>query len=395
MRVDNSQSLGGAATRYAVVGAGPAGLAAVANILQREGERTEVVWVDESFTGGRLSRFPHVPSNTKVSLFVRFAAACHPKRGEALPSVAGKLLKGGATLEAGCSLEWAWEMVVELTRLLQSVYADRLVLVQGYCHCISRDDAGHQWRVHISQPATGIYTVENVVLATGCHPKPGPDSATAQVLDSEALLCPGQIERLIGPEDVVGLVGSSHTAILILRNLIQLADPTVHIINFCRSPLRFAEYLADGRIKHDNTGLKGEAAEWARQHLLPLDQSDSTSVGFGGRLMRIAMPTPAAEQEAYAHWLPRCTKLVWAIGYERNALPTLTGAGDQSLAISSHDARGRLCTADGQPVAGLYGIGIAFPERVTDPSGECEDAVGLWKFMLTARRIFANDPYCG
>jgi hypothetical protein len=37
------------------------------------------------------------------------------------------------------------------------------------------------------------------------------------------------------------------------------------------------------------------------------------------------------------------------------------------------------------PIPGLFGAGIAFPERVVDPHGNEEYAVGFWKFMKFAQ----------
>ena len=35
----------------------------------------------------------------------------------------------------------------------------------------------------------------------------------------------------------------------------------------------------------------------------------------------------------------------------------------------------------GEKIAGLFGADIAFPERVVDPEGNVEYAVGLWTFV--------------
>ena len=52
-------------------------------------------------------------------------------------------------------------------------------------------------------------------------------------------------------EDTIGVFGSSHSSVLVLRNLLE--NPAVSlkkVINLYRS------YLPDGRIKDDNTRLK-------------------------------------------------------------------------------------------------------------------------------------------
>jgi hypothetical protein len=210
--------------------------------------------------------------------------------------------------------------------------------------------------------------VEHVILATGAHPKPGPFVPfKGAIVDPETLLRPSEIQ--LTAQDTVGVVGNSHSAVLILMNLSKLPSPP-RIINFHRNDLCYAEHLADGRIKHDNTGLKGEAAEWARNEM--------------SRLERVKLTD---EPAVYAKWLPECTHLVWAIGYERNTLPVIRDLSGGNVMVGDYDPEQRLLDTDGKVICNLYGLGIAFPERVIDPSGEQEQAVGLWKFMHTTKKL--------
>ena len=59
--------------------------------------------------------------------------------------------------------------------------------------------------------------------------------------------------------DTVAVVGGSHSAILVLMNLLSL-DPGPKVVNLHRSPLRYAEFRnggpPHGYIVRDNTGLK-------------------------------------------------------------------------------------------------------------------------------------------
>ncbi|KAG9703214.1 hypothetical protein KCU73_g18207, partial [Aureobasidium melanogenum] len=48
---------------------------------------------------------------------------------------------------------------------------------------------------------------------------------------------------------------------------------------------------------------------------------------------------------------------------------------------------GAFKNVDGKQIPGLFGAGIAWPERVTDPEGSVEWAVGFWKFMRYAKRV--------
>ena len=60
---------------------------------------------------------------------------------------------------------------------------------------------------------------------------------------------------LVSSEDTVCVIGSSHSAILVLINLLEMEDGP-KVLNLYRSPLRYAKYLPDGRIVLDNYGLK-------------------------------------------------------------------------------------------------------------------------------------------
>lgn len=102
------------------------------------------------------------------------------------------------------------------------------------------------------------------------------------------------------------------------------------------------------------------------------------------------MPDKLAEGQIYTEWLPQCTKLIWAIGYERNQLPDLVNNAGSPVMVESHDSQGRLCDDQGNTLNGLFGIGIAFPECVIDVSGDEGGAVGLWKFIKTAKGIFGD-----
>lgn len=109
----------GVPQKYAavVVGAGPAGLAIMGNILERK-LAGKVAWVDPVFQGGRVNRkYREVPSNTKVKLFQEYATAVEPFRNivknTPSPSPFSTLQKLDA--EKTCHLHHAGDMVQALT----------------------------------------------------------------------------------------------------------------------------------------------------------------------------------------------------------------------------------------------------------------------------------------
>jgi len=54
-----------------VIGAGPAGVACVGNLLEKIASTDLLLWIDPRFEAGRLSTYHRVPSNTKVALFCK------------------------------------------------------------------------------------------------------------------------------------------------------------------------------------------------------------------------------------------------------------------------------------------------------------------------------------
>ena len=182
----------------------------------------------------------------------------------------------------------------------------------------------------------------------------------------------------------VGVIGSSHSAVLVLMNLVRLAQsthPKLRVIWFSRSPhFKYAEQK-DGWILYDNTGLKGEAAQFAKAEL---DGDNLGSSESGKIIQRVdCSGGDEAEKEAISTWAPSCDYIVPAIGFQPVPLPKIRGA---STVVFNHETGGFEDDA-GKPILGIFGAGIAYPEKVTDPAGNTEYAVGLWKFMTFLKRV--------
>lgn len=118
-----------------VVGAGPAGLTVIGNLIEQNFER--ISWIDPSFNGGRLnSSYRGVPSNTKVKTFLDFAEALQCFKSKLLDAeaeeeeqtteskVADNTKAGAITAmraldnDKGCTLSYAADMVLLLTRIM-------------------------------------------------------------------------------------------------------------------------------------------------------------------------------------------------------------------------------------------------------------------------------------
>lgn len=123
-------------------------------------------------------------------------------------------------------------------------------------------------------------------------------------------------------------------------------------------------------------------AVWAKDNL---EEDKLPSSAVSKYLEKIAT-SREKEQEDYKKYLPDCTHVVQAIGFKKTQVPVLEKDGQKMEA--RYDFRsGGFQNGKGERVKGLYAAGIAWPERVVDPEGNTEYAVGLWKFMTYLKRV--------
>lgn len=324
---------------WLVVGAGPAGLAAVGKLLDNGIAGGSIGWVDPLFSVGDLGlKWKGVSSNTKVRLFRAFLRGCRSFEYEGA--------EGRFSLEAlGAQDTCVLENVVEPLQWITDRLEPKVRTIRSKVTKLGRTN--HAWRATIRE---GEIEAGNVILAIGAEPlRLGYE---VPIIGLEDALDPNRVKRAVGSDDVVGVFGSSHSAMMAIHNLSTAG--VKRIINFYRSPLRYAiDY--GGWILHDNTGLKGSTAEWAREKM--------------GRLSKELLLRVSADDQAISRYLPQCTKVVYGIGFGPRTIKT------EGADLTRYDAK------SGVIANGLYGCGIAFPERVVDRGGNVEYNVGIWKFM--------------
>lgn len=106
-----------------------------------------------------------------------------------------------------------------------------------------------------------------------------------------------------------------------------------------------------------------------------------------GKHLTAITTSHADETDTYTRELADCEYICQAIGYKVDALPELRVEGKAVTPAFDHLTGGFTAKEDGARLPGLYGAGIAFPERVTDPEGNVEYAVGLFKFMKFLKKV--------
>jgi cation diffusion facilitator CzcD-associated flavoprotein CzcO len=329
-----------ASYEWTVIGAGPAGIAAVGRLLDHGIVPERIAWIDPAFAGGDIGqKWRSVSSNTHVGLFLEYFNGSKSFRFAEAPPMPLREIDPQET----CALGLVAEPLVWITQHLR----EQVDAVAATATALFLQD--RQWKIEMEQRDISS---KNVILAVGAEPKklchPDLDEIGVQVaLDPEKLAQEPLVDK------TVAVFGSSHSSMIVLPNLLR--HPVKRIINFYRSPLKYAVYLDDW-ILFDDTGLKGQAAVWARQNIdgvLP------------ERLERCWVSSPD-----FAAKLAECDRVVYTVGFERRQLPATPQWG-----------RLEYNRTNGILAPGLFGLGIAFPQYAEDPYGYGQFRVGLKKFM--------------
>lgn len=325
---------------WTVIGAGPAGIAAVGRLLDHGVAAHKIAWIDPAFAVGDLGqKWRPVSSNTIASTFLDFLGGSAAFRFSAAPPTPLRAVDPQETCALALvadPLVWVTEQLREQVRAVQATAA-ALRLRQ------------RQWWIETDGEDV---TSANVVLAVGAVPKRLSYPHLLEIpvdvaLDPEKLAA----ESLEGA--TVAVFGSSHSSMIALPHLLR--HPVEKVINFYRSPLKYAVYLDDW-ILFDDTGLKGRAAQWARENI---------DGEYPDRLERYWVSSPEFQEK-----LASCDRVVYTVGFERRKLPETPQWGP----LEYNQQNGIIAP-------GLFGLGIAFPEYAKDPYGFGQYRVGLKKFM--------------
>ncbi len=334
---------------WSVIGGGPAGIITVSTLIDYGVPTDHIHWIDPAFSVGRLGAYyTNVPANTCVADFLDFLTASTTFIAAAQNSIQ----------ELNMTYPHAsFQPLRVITRPLQCI-------TNTLCnHVITHQTRATEFNLehdgwHIQCEDGTALTSTYVVLAPGARPRLL-NYDVDDVIPLDIALDKYRLQNEVTSDDTVCVVGSSHSAVLLLKYLSEIG--VKRIINLYKHPLVYA--YQDGEYQvHPSSGLKGVAAAWA-YHVLEQDPPHNLIRAYN-------------DEAARQYYLPQCTKIIYAAGYERNPLPTLTGA-----ACISYDAN------TGIIAPGMFGIGIAFPEKQMDSVGNQEYLVGVNSFLSYAQRM--------
>ncbi|OBK25194.1 pyridine nucleotide-disulfide oxidoreductase [Mycobacterium asiaticum] len=323
-----------------MIGAGPAGIAGVGRLLDLGIPEDRIAWIDPAFAAGDLGqKWRPVSSNTIAGTFLGYLNGSKAFRFSEVPPM--PLLN--VDPEQTCELALVADPLLWITQQLR----ERVCVFQTMATTLFLEQ--RRWRIE-----TESHTIssENVILAVGAIPKKL-DYPQLDEIPVEVALDPEKLAEQPLTGATVAVFGSSHSSMIALPNLLR--HPVKKVINFYRSPLKYAAYLDDW-ILFDDTGLKGRAADWARENI------DGV---YPERLERCWVFSPEYEEQ-----LATCDLAVYTVGFERRKLPETPQWGE----LHYNQQNGIIAP-------GLFGLGIAYPEYAEDPYGFGQYRVGLKKFM--------------
>jgi len=340
-------------TEWTFIGAGASGLAFIGMLLDNGIDPQSITCVDPHFNVGRLGDYYYnVPGNTTAEHFIAFVNECETFQKISSPAL--DYLRNYYPFEC-CHLKVVIDALKDITKYLKKE-------IKTYTDTVSKIEfKNNKW--NISLKSGTLFTSYNLILATGSHPKVLTYTNSAPTIPLDDALDKERLQNYITPEDTIALIGDSHSAMLVLKHLYELG--ITRIINFYLNDITYAYDMGEGNIP-DYNGLKGDIAEWVFN---VYEKEKPASI------IRIKN-----NKKARKSLIPLCTKIIYAVGYERNQIP-ITGMDSNTL---EYDPLTGVITPR------LFGVGIAFPEKIIDPWGKEQFTVGIIDFLNYAQRIVPN-----
>ena len=359
---------------YTIIGAGPAGICALAKICSSGVSKDELLWIDSQFNvgdfGTSLSIGSSIPGNTSVESYNRVNHAIYTQLSQYIPGIEEKdtfQLKTYSS-DATCPLKIAAAPLQSITnQLLQHIPN-----IKGQVLAIEKSDDGLRLSIRAENGKFHHVVTKRVILATGSKPKTIRLPSYISIIPPNIAFIESELQKYINEMPIiknVAVIGSSHSAALATMHLLKTG---LSVKQFMNKPYLFAsrEFTEDGQhfTKFDNTGLKGEVALFTTQLL---NEAQKYQWEHYIRL----------NSQTFHQHLSTCSHAVAAIGYTPSCTLTINGIPLSRFKYDSQTTQ--MISPEGKIIPGVFGIGIAYPRQVKAPSGEIEFAVGVEKFWVS------------
>jgi len=353
------------AASVCVVGGGTSGIQAVAQLAMKSNR--QIYWFDAgNFKHGLMDSCREVPANTKLEKHLNLWKrpeflhwqTLHKPLADAIASLHLKTYQISDLDRYDPSTGWlmlgdilqVFAQVQEALRL----HAPNVKFIADTVETIARRD--HLW--HLATASNSLAT-DAVVLSPGSRPR----KLVQHHSDIPLLtaLSISQCRQAVDSQGIqsVAVLGNSHSAALVLKNLVELGVPRV--ICVARRPMRHAEWDVElNDYRFSMSGLKGIASAFAREHRLDEEWQDGQPPARAGRVEQWSWQSAADGN------LAECDAIVQATGWDPAPVPDLILADQRrewSVSEVSRDLETYQLQWQGGVLENLYGTGIAFPEE--------------------------------
>lgn len=320
---------------WAIVGAGFAGITALAVLIDGGVNASTIAWIDPEFNVGRVGKYyREVPGNIQTQHLIEYVNNC-----PYFKNISSAALDALYTYPAEQFqlLHVIVDPLIDFTAHLQNMVVPIKNSITSLTRC------GDYWALESSDV---VLHAKKVILAIGAHPKSFNYGIPEISLDDA--FNRNKLEQLVSIDDCVAVFGGMHSALLVLKNLSECCC-VKQIINF---------YLED--YFYGSPGLEGATAQWAHD---VLEKQPPTNL--------IRVINTAENRQAL---FPLCTKAIYAVGYESNKI-LINGSSD----ITFDEYTGIIDE-------NLYGIGIAFPPTGIF-NGHKIAKNGLYAYLVYAKKL--------
>jgi len=341
---------------WTIVGAGPAGIIIAAVLLELGISEKSIFWIDPDFKVGRLGEFySSVPANSNVASIIKFMQMCKVISEINTPSI--------QNLNNMNPLDFPkLQAMVDPLQDITDIFLKKVNFHRGFLENLEFID--NSWNIIVSGDKK--IKSKNVILATGCKPRILNFSEGKEMIPLDLALNKDYINENIKKDDEVAVFGSAHSAVLILKFLVEAN--TKKIINIYRSPFIYALDMGNW-VLNSTHGLKGLAAKWAREFL-------ENKENLPNNLFRFK----SENKEEINGLIKDCNKVIYAVGYQKNDLPEIYVNSDIINPNNFNAETGIIGPR-------LFGIGLAFPGEYINQDGSTEKLIGINSFMLYAQSM--------
>ncbi len=309
---------------WVVIGAGPAGIAAVGGLLDCGVDGQRIRWIDPKFCVGDFGTlWRHVLSNTPAESFLKY---CRTNAAFKFDNPRDPFFLERIPQDKQCPLKLAAQPLEWITAGLKP----RVQILEGEVTRLT--PLGRAWLVTLASGET--FGAQKVVLAMGAEPKrlQYPDLAAIPL---PIALDPNEIGRHVKPTDRLALFGDAQSAKSVLVTLKNIQFQKLYHFYHSESSVR-------RHIAVDDLAI-AESLPTQPGHLIDI--------------------------------IPHCDKAIYAIGFERRPI-RIDGLPDDF----DYDRD------SGIVAPGIYGLGIAFPEIMKHVMGKPEFKVTAIEPMIKGLR---------